>query len=162
MSVFTFHNQLSHLPSLPLLSFSSFSISRCVNYPVINPIHLAPPLDRQIRAFDAFLYTLLLPSRRRDILETSSFPSLLLPSRIRREEKERNKDRVRVESNYGDITGAIRLRGDAATTITINPRKWGRARVDAPLRTCLLLLLLLSCGTYRSSLTESSYSPYPM
>lgn len=155
MSVFTFHNQLSHLPSLPLLSSSSFSISRCVNYPVINPIHLAPPLDRQIRRV-----ALLLLSRRRDILETSSFPSLLLPSRIRREEKERNKDRVRVESNYGDITGAIRLRGDAATTITINPRKWGRARVDAPLRTCLLLLL--SCGTYRSSLTESSYSPYPM
>lgn len=32
MSVFTFHNQLSHLPSLPLLSSSSSSISRCVNY----------------------------------------------------------------------------------------------------------------------------------
>lgn len=155
MSVFTFHNQLSHLPSLPLLSSSSSSISRCVNY---RPSSIRSTLRLpSIGRFDALLSYCSL------VAATSwRHPSLLLPSRIRREEKERNKDRVRVESNYGDITGAIRLRGDAATTITINPRKWGRARVDAPLRTCLLLLLLLSCGTYRSSLTESSYSPYPM
>lgn len=97
MSVFTFHN-LS-----PLLYFSPLDLSPR-KLPVINPIHLVPPLDRD-RAFDAllFLYFFLiaLPRSRR---HPPSFPFPPFEDSKGRKKQMTNKQHVRVESNYGDIT----------------------------------------------------------
>lgn len=129
MSVFTFHNS-SPLPSSPPC------ISCCANYP--SSIRLRIPrsgqrerVDRSIVDVSSFLRSLivvLLPSPR---LWTSFLPSFLLCSFFGGENQKTKKKKNR-KTTY-DASSPIRYyggsvtRGDAATTITINPRKWGRA-----------------------------------
>lgn len=127
MSVFTFHN-LS-----PLLYFSPLDLSPR-KLPVINPIHLVPPLDRD-RAFDAllFLYFFLtaLPRSRR---HPPFFPFPPFEDSKGRKKQMTNKQHVRVESNYGDITEDTRRcrNHDHNQSEKMGSRESGCASADVP------------------------------
>lgn len=128
MSVFTFHNS-SPLPSPHLLLRAAnypSSIRSAIAYPSIE----AESIVRSSTCLRFYSLSYCCPPPIAATLDI--LPSFLLCSFLRRRESKKKKEEENGKTMY-DASSPIRYhggsvtRGDAATTITINPRKWGRA-----------------------------------